>query len=187
MIMGLAINWWAAGILSFATFFYAVIYTVWLKRSTAQNIVIGGAAGAFPPVIGWTAVTGDPFALLPWLMFALIFIWTPPHFWALSLITNEDYEKAGVPMLPVVHGEARTRRDILLYTIALAAVSALFIPLGFSSPLYLIGAGVLNGIFLIGAVQLCRRQDRQTARRLFGYSILYLFAHFGLLMLPPIL
>ena len=124
MIMGLGVNVLAAAILAGSIFFYAVIYTVWLKRATPQNIVIGGAAGAFPPLIGWAAVTGDV-STLPWLMFGIIFLWTPPHFWSLALFMEADYAKAGVPMLPVVAGEAATRRQILLYTLVLVPVSLL--------------------------------------------------------------
>ena len=181
--MGLTANWWAAGILAFATFFYAVIYTIWLKRATPQNIVIGGAAGAFPPLIGWTIVTGDPFHPLPWMMFALIFLWTPPHFWALSLITHTDYKKAGVPMLPVTHGEARTRLEIVIYTVALVTLSSAFVLLGYNSWLFIAGATLLNGLFLIGAGRLYIHPSRSAARQLFGYSIFYLFLFFTLLMI----
>ncbi len=127
MLMGLALNWMAAGILAFAIFFYAVVYTMWLKRSTPQNIVIGGAAGAFPPMIGWAAVTGDV-SLQSLILFAIIFLWTPPHFWALALYKNEDYKRAGVPMMPVVAGALKTKWQMLLYAVALMAVTPLSLP-----------------------------------------------------------
>lgn len=183
-IIGLASNWWAAALLAFSIFFYSVVYTIWLKRHTAQNIVIGGAAGAFPPVIGWLAVTGDAAALLPWLLFLTVFLWTPPHFWALALYRNEDYKTAKVPMLPVTAGKTSTKRQMLFYTVILVATT-LAIPfatesLGFAS---LVAAGLLGGLFLLHAVRVLRTDDDKVAMRMFGYSILYLFALFLSLLL----
>ncbi|RMH53096.1 MAG: protoheme IX farnesyltransferase [Alphaproteobacteria bacterium] len=174
----------AAGLLAFTIFFYAVIYTVWLKRLTPQNIVIGGAAGALPPVIGW-AVATHGMAVEPWLMFGLIFMWTPPHFWALALFTRGDYASAGVPMMTVTAGRDRTRRLILGYSLALApvAIAPAFTTVG--GPLYLLGALWLNGRFLAGALGIARRGDSEAEadgyraeRRFFRLSILYLFGHF---------
>lgn len=183
-LLGLATNWFAAFMLGFAIFFYAVVYTMLLKRTTAQNIVIGGAAGAFPPVIGWAAVTGDT-ALLPWLMFAIIFIWTPPHFWALALYRHDDYAKARVPMLPVTAGARSTKRHIMAYSVLLFLVTL--------SPV-LAGAGVVYGIlaFLLGGyflylARLVLRSDiPRDAMRLFGYSILYLFVLFSAFILDKV-
>ncbi|GIX15630.1 MAG: protoheme IX farnesyltransferase [Paracoccaceae bacterium] len=174
----------AAGLLAFTIFFYAVIYTVWLKRLTPQNIVIGGAAGALPPVIGW-AVATHGMAVEPWLMFGLIFMWTPPHFWALALFTRGDYASAGVPMMTVTAGRDRTRRLILGYSLALApvAIAPAFTVVG--GPLYLLVALWLNGRFLAGALGIARRGDSEAEadgyraeRRFFRLSILYLFGHF---------
>ncbi len=186
-LMALAVNLWAAGVLLFATFFYAVIYTVWLKRSTDQNIVIGGAAGAFPPVIGWVAVTGDPFHILPWLMFLLIFLWTPPHFWALSLITSEDYKRAKIPMLPVTKGEARTRRDIVVYCVLICALSGAFWYAGYQNLIFTIGFAFFNVMFLLGGVALYIKKTKDIAKRLFAYSIAYLFLVFALFILISIM
>jgi len=185
VMLGLATNWLAGGLLAFTIFFYAVIYTIWLKRSTPQNIVIGGAAGAFPPMIGWVAATGS-FSLESVLMFALIFMWTPPHFWALALFMNSDYSKAKVPMLTVTHGRRVTRAHILVYTIALipVALGAAFTSIG--GPVYLGVALVLNTLFLIGAWRIWRRpEDAAEAdkyaveKRFFGLSLAYLFGHFA--------
>lgn len=199
MLMGMAVNWLAAGLLAFTIVFYAVVYTIWLKRWTAQNIVIGGLAGALPPVIGWAAAAGSA-PLNAWLLCAIIFMWTPPHFWALSLYTSEDYAKAGVPMMPVVAGAASTRRQILIY-------SLLFTPLclapaftGLGGPIYL-GVAASGGIvFLILAVRLARshageaagqrnddglydvRAGAKDARNLFAFSILYLTLLFATLL-----
>ena len=178
----------AAGLLAFTIFFYAVVYTMWLKRSTPQNIVIGGAAGAFPPMIGWAVATGGV-SVESVLMFALIFMWTPPHFWALALFMNSDYENAGVPMLTVTHGRKATRAHILVYTVLLTllAVGAAFTSIG--GPIYLAVAVVLNALFLTGAVRLWRRDedmataDRYSAeKKFFRLSLLYLFAHFGAIL-----
>ena len=177
LVLGLASNWLAAGLLAFTIFVYGVVYTIWLKRSTPQNIVIGGAAGALPPVIGWAAVSGS-LSIEPLLLFAIIFMWTPPHFWALALFRNEDYTRAGVPMMPVVAGEAETRRQILIYAVLLAPLGVLPVFIGMSSLLYgAVAAGLgLNFIRLSRA--LMRSPDDAAARRLFGFSIVYLFLLF---------
>jgi protoheme IX farnesyltransferase len=172
-LMSLTINVLAAS-LSFAGFVgYVGVYTIWLKRRTPQNIVIGGAAGAVPPLVGWAAVTGQ----VSWLavyLFALVFFWTPPHFWALSLLMKEEYAKVGVPMLSVVRGEAETRRQILLYTVLLYAVSQLPFCAGGLGAVYLVASLVLGGAFIGGAVLLQRRADRATALRLYLFSLAYL-------------
>ncbi|MEO1138649.1 MAG: heme o synthase [Pseudomonadota bacterium] len=185
VMLALATNFLAAGLLAFTIFFYVVIYTMWLKRWTPQNIVIGGAAGAFPPIIGWAAATGSV-SVEAILMFALIFMWTPPHFWALALFTRTDYDQANVPMLTVTHGRRATRVHILAYTVLLAALA---VGLGFTSvggPVYLAVALYLNARFLKGAVDIWRRDepaaeaDKYLAeRKFFKASLLYLFAHFG--------
>ncbi|UAJ11817.1 heme o synthase [Polymorphobacter megasporae] len=185
-VMGLAVNWLAAGILAGSILFYSVVYTVWLKRRTPQNIVIGGAAGAFPPLIGWAAVTGDVTAL-PWLMFAIIFLWTPPHFWSLALFMEADYAKAGVPMLPVVAGETATRRQILLYTLVLVPVTILPWALGLTGWVYGSVAAVTGAIFIARAVAVYRNTATLAAemgpeKRLFKYSLLYLFLIFAALV-----
>ena len=187
-MLGLATNWYAAGLLAFTIFFYAVVYTIWLKRLTPQNIVIGGAAGAFPPMVGWVAATGSV-SLEAILMFGLIFMWTPPHFWALALFMKSDYHEAKVPMLTVTHGRAETRRQILIYTILLVPVA---LGLGFTAvagPFYLAAAIVLNAIFLKGAWDIwCRAEALAEAdayvveKRFFRFSLYYLFLHFGALL-----
>jgi protoheme IX farnesyltransferase len=189
VMLGLAANWLAAGLLAFTIFFYAVIYTMWLKRSTPQNIVIGGAAGAFPPVIGWAVATGGT-SLEPWLMFALIFMWTPPHFWALALFMRSDYDDAGVPMLTVTHGRPATRAHILVYTAALAALALWIAATPIGGPAYLIAALVLNAMFLAGAWRIWRRDETMAEadgyaveKRFFRLSLLYLFAHFGAILI----
>jgi protoheme IX farnesyltransferase len=181
-LMGLALNWTAAALLAFASFFYVFVYTIWLKRRTPQNIVIGGAAGAFPPMIGWAAVTGGaPVESI--LLFLLIFMWTPPHFWALALYRNEDYKRAGIPMLPVVAGESVTRRHILFYTLALTPLALAPYFMGMANLLYLAGAVLLHGLFILNAVQVWRETSgHSAAKKMFGYSIFYLFALFGLMM-----
>ena len=186
-VMGLAVNWLAAAILTGSIIFYAVVYTVWLKRRTPQNIVIGGAAGAFPPLIGWAAVTGDVTAL-PWLMFAIIFLWTPPHFWSLALFMEADYAKAGVPMLPVVAGERATRRQIMLYSLILVLVSILPWALGLTGWIYGGVAAATGAIFIIRAVAVWRNTAMLPAgmgpeRRMFRYSLLYLFLVFAALVI----
>ena len=177
LVLGLASNWLAAGLLAFTIFFYGVVYTIWLKRSTPQNIVIGGAAGALPPVIGWAAVSGS-LSIEPLLLFAIIFMWTPPHFWALALFRNEDYTRAGVPMMPVVAGEAETRRQILIYAVLLAPLGVLPAFIGMSSLLYGVVAAGLGLNFIRLSRALMRSPDDSTARRLFGFSIVYLFLLF---------
>jgi len=186
VLMGLATNYVAAFWLAVSILFYVLVYTVWLKRRTAQNIVIGGAAGAFPPLIGWAAATGDVTAL-PALLFAIIFLWTPPHFWALSLFVRTDYAKAGVPMLPVVAGNAVTRRQILLYTLPMVAAAIAPWAMGLTSWIYGIVAVGLNAIFLWLAVAVSMNRASEPAgmapeKRLFKYSILYLFILFGALV-----
>jgi protoheme IX farnesyltransferase len=178
MLMGLALNWMAAGLLAFAIFFYAVVYTMWLKRATPQNIVIGGAAGAFPPMIGWVAVTGN-ITLMPCLLFLIIFLWTPPHFWALALYKNEDYTRAHVPMLPVVAGENATKRQMLFYTVLLVAATLILPHTGI---LYIIGALVLGFVFLFHICRLCADGSHLWAKKTFGFSILYLFLLFTLMI-----
>jgi protoheme IX farnesyltransferase len=187
LLMGVATNWFAAAILAASILFYVLVYTIWLKRRTPQNIVIGGAAGAFPPVIGWAAATGDV-TLLPLLLFTLIFLWTPPHFWALSLFVRSDYAAAGVPMLPVVSGARVTRQQIALYTLPMAAAAVAPWPLGLAGALYGVAAAALSLAFLILSLQvLTNRATEPTGmapeKRLFAYSIVYLFAIFGALVL----
>lgn len=189
LVMGLAVNIPAALILALSICFYVFVYTVWLKRRTPQNIVIGGAAGAFPPVIGWVAVTGSV-DLVPLVLFGIIFIWTPPHFWSLALWANEDYRRAGVPMLPVVAGAKETRRQILLYTIVLVPLTLVPYLMGFSGLPYGITAGLLGLVFLERVFRVITdRQDAQgnsltgdvPAKAAFKYSVLYLFVLFGAL------
>lgn len=182
ILLGLATNWVAAAILALAILFYIIVYTMWLKPRTAQNIVIGGAAGAFPPLIGWAAVTGD-IAPLPIALFALIFFWTPPHFWALALFVKTDYANAGIPMLPVVAGEQATRRQIWLYTGIMGASALAPVALGLTGVIYGTTAVILTGIFAMFAFQVYRRRETDPAlmgpeRRLFKFSILYLFLMF---------
>ncbi|MAC73731.1 MAG: protoheme IX farnesyltransferase [Marinovum sp.] len=184
VMLGLAANWFAAGFLAFTIFFYVVIYTIWLKRSTPQNIVIGGAAGAFPPMIGWAVATGGV-SVEGLLMFALIFMWTPPHFWALALFLGDDYDNADVPMLTVTHGRRTTRVYILVYTVLLALIA---VGTGFSAIgglVYLSTAIVLNIWFVIGAVKIWQRSEADSAadqflveRKFFKLSLFYLFALF---------
>jgi protoheme IX farnesyltransferase len=181
MLMGLAVNWLAAGILAFAIFFYAVVYTQWLKRATPQNIVIGGAAGAFPPLIGWASVTGDV-SLYPAVLFLIIFLWTPPHFWALALYRSGDYARAGIPMLPVTAGADETRRQILFYTYLLVPVTMLPVFMGEAGLLYAVVALPLGALFLLHARALKLQRTDAAARKLFLYSILYLFCLFAGLM-----
>ena len=188
LMLGLAANWFAGLFLAFTIFFYVVVYTIWLKRWTPQNIVIGGAAGAFPPMIGWACATGG-ISVESVLMFALIFMWTPPHFWALALFMKDDYSNAGVPMLTVTHGRPATRKHILVYTLVLAplAVALGFTPIG--GPVYLATALVLNGWFILGAVRIARRDETQAEadkyraeKAFFRFSLAYLFLHFGALL-----
>ncbi len=187
MFMGLVANWWAAGLLAFATFFYAVIYTQYLKRSTSQNIVIGGAAGAFPPVIGWVAVTNNPFMVEPWILFAIIFLWTPPHFWALALINNDDYKRAQIPMLPLTHGDQNTRWQMFAYTFILFIFSLMPYFFGAAGMLYLLSAFILSLLFIISSIQVLKLKTNKSAGLMFGYSIFYLFALFTFLIIDRIL
>ena len=205
MFLGMAVNWLAAGLLAFTIVFYAVVYTMWLKRWTAQNIVIGGLAGALPPAIGWAAATGSA-PLNAWLMVAIIFFWTPPHFWALSLYVTTDYAKAGVPMLPVVKGARETRKQILLYSLVLVPLCLTPVLTGLGGPFYLAVAALGGAVFLVLAWRVFaskagdaadpRAEDRalyevteddkaagaKAARNLFAFSILYLFALFAALL-----
>lgn len=185
LVMGLTINLMAAALLAFTIFFYAVVYTMWLKRRTPQNIVIGGLAGALPPVIGWAAVTGT-IAFEPLVLCALIFLWTPPHFWALALVKAGEYEGVGVPMLPVVAGPEATRRQILYYALAVAPLGLAPTLLGFAGLLYGGAALVLGGVFVTLAVRLLRRRDNRAARQLFAFSIAYLFLLFALLLVERV-
>ncbi len=180
-VMGVAVNWTAAALLALTIAFYVFVYTMWLKRRTPQNIVIGGAAGAFPPMIGWAAVSGDV-SVSSIALFAIIFMWTPPHFWALSLYRRGDYERAGVPMLPVVAGERETRRQILIYTICLVPVTLMPTLLGVTGLMYFAGAAGLGALFLVCAVRVWFDHSDRTARLMFGYSILYLFLLFLLML-----
>jgi heme o synthase len=180
--LGLFVNELSAALLAFTIFFYVVIYTVWLKRSTPQNIVIGGAAGALPPMIGWTAVSGS-LAIEPILLFLIIFFWTPPHFWALSLYRREDYVRAGIPMLPVVAGEQETRRQILLYTLILGPLGVLPFAFGYAGPVYGVAAAAMGAIMI--ALGLRVRNERvqyKASKQLFAFSILYLFLLFAMLL-----
>ena len=188
VMLGLAANWFAAAFLAFTIFFYAVVYTMWLKRSTPQNIVIGGAAGAFPPMIGWACATGGV-SIESLLMFALVFFWTPPHFWALALFMKEDYHNAGVPMLTVTHGRQATRRHIFVYTLVLAAFALALGLTSIGGPLYLAVAVVLNALFIHGGWTILRRTEDQAVadgyraeKSFFRLSLAYLFAHFAALL-----
>jgi len=182
VVMGLALNSVAAALLAMTILFYVFVYTIWLKRRTPQNIVIGGAAGAFPPIIGWAAATGE----IAWgaiALFAIIFFWTPPHFWALSLSRTDEYAAAGVPMLPVVSGLYETKRQILLYTLVLWPVTVAPWLLGVAGDLYAAGTLLLNAIFTVTAVQVCRDDGDRSARRMFAFSLLYLFLIFSMLLM----
>ena len=190
MTMGVLVNWVAAALLAFTIFFYVAIYTMWLKRRTPQNIVIGGAAGAFPPMIGWAAVTGTV-SLESIVLFAIIFMWTPPHFWALALFRSGDYEKVGVPMMPVVAGERETRRQIMIYSALLVPVTLLPGLMGFAGALYMgatvvLGAGFLAFAFRVWRTSPGAAQDK-AAKGLFAYSILYLFLVFSLLLVERLI
>jgi protoheme IX farnesyltransferase len=193
VMLWLASNLLAAGLLAFTIFFYAVVYSMWLKRLTPQNIVIGGAAGAFPPMIGWAVATGGV-SIESALMFALIFMWTPPHFWALALFMKDDYSKAGVPMLTVTHGRKSTRAHVLVYTILLVpvALAAAFTSIG--GPVYLAISAVLNAGFLYGAWRIWRRDEAaaeadayRVEKQVFRFSLYYLFLHFGAFLLEAAL
>jgi len=186
ILMELATNALAAILLAVSILFYVLIYTVWLKRRTAQNIVIGGAAGAFPPLIGWVAATGR-IELLPVFLFAIIFLWTPPHFWALSLFVRSDYAAAKVPMLPVVAGVAATRRQILIYAIIMAAAAVAPWPLGLTGWLYGAASAILGAVFVVFAIAVAANKATEPKemgqeKRLFAFSILYLFVLFAALV-----
>ncbi|MFN3722671.1 MAG: heme o synthase [Paracoccaceae bacterium] len=193
VMLALAANLFAAGLLAFTIFFYAVVYSMWLKRLTPQNIVIGGAAGAFPPMIGWAVATGGV-SVESALMFGLIFMWTPPHFWALALFMKEDYHKAGVPMLTVTHGRKETRRQILIYTVLLAPVSVWAALTTIGGPFTLAVAVVLNGVFLKGAYDIWKRPEVQAEddkyaveKKFFKFSLVYLFVHFAAFLVEALL
>ena len=189
LTLGILVNWYAGALLAFTIFFYVVIYTLWLKRWTAQNIVIGGAAGALPPVVAWVAATGS-IAPEPLLLFLIIFFWTPPHFWALALFRSDDYARAGVPMLPVVAGPDATRLQILLYTILLVAIAAAPWPLGYFDAVYGVVSLALGAGMLWFATEVFRKRERSQSlranRKLFAFSILYLFALFATLGLEAV-
>jgi heme o synthase len=181
--LGLLVNLLSAALLAFTIFFYVVIYTVWLKRSTPQNIVIGGAAGALPPMIGWAAASGG-LAVEPLVLFLIVFFWTPPHFWALALYRAEDYARAGIPMLPVVAGERETRRQILLYTLILSPLGVAPWLLGYAGPLFGVAALALGAVMIALALRVHNeRVGYGASKQLFGFSILYLFLLFAMLLL----
>jgi heme o synthase len=186
MTLGILVNWYAGALLAFTIFFYVVIYTMWLKRWTAQNIVIGGAAGSLPPVVAWVAATGS-LSVEPLLLFLIIFFWTPPHFWALALFRSDDYARAGIPMLPVVAGPDATRLQILLYTIVLVAIAVAPWPLGYFDAIYGVTSLVLGAGMMACAIHVYRRRERaeslRATRKMFAFSILYLFALFATLLL----
>jgi protoheme IX farnesyltransferase len=192
-MLGLFANAFAAGLLAFTIFFYVVVYSMWLKRLTPQNIVIGGAAGAFPPMIGWSIASGGV-SIESVLMFLLIFVWTPPHFWTLALFMNQDYSKARVPMLTVTHGMRSTRKHILVYTIALSILATAMAFSAVGGPLYLIVCLPLNVWFLIGSFKIMNRTEKvsladnfKVEKKVFVFSIFYLFAHFVLIGIETIL
>jgi protoheme IX farnesyltransferase len=189
LTLGVLVNWVAGALLALTIAFYILVYTMWLKRRTPQNIVIGGAAGAFPPMIGWAAVTGG-ISIESIVMFAIIFMWTPPHFWALALFRSGDYARAGVPMLPVVAGEEETRRQIVIYSALLVPLAVTPAVIGLGGAAYGLISTVLGAIFLSLALSLWRADDDvqriQIARRLFGFSILYLFGLFAVLLVEHV-
>ncbi len=191
LIMGLAVGWLAAAILALSIVYYAVVYTIWLKPRTPQNIVIGGGAGAFPPMIGWVAVTGDVTAM-PILLFAIIFFWTPPHFWALALFVQSDYAKVGIPMLPVVKGQKATRRQILIYSILLVPIAAAPWLIGGTGVVYGVAAIALTLAFLFLSLPVAFREavdgdGMKPEKRLFVFSVFYLFALFAALVVDRLL
>ncbi len=189
LVLTVLVNPVAGALLAFTIFFYVVIYSMWLKRWTPQNIVIGGAAGAFPPIIGWASVTGSV-SLESIVLFLIIFMWTPPHFWALALFKSDDYARAGIPMLPVVSGVAETKRQILLYSLLLAPLGVLPAILGFATPAYGVLAGLLGVAFVVLAIRVFRMDAADTsmkaAKRLFAFSILYLFLLFAMLLVERV-
>jgi protoheme IX farnesyltransferase len=190
LVFGVLVNWFAAGLLAFTIFFYVFVYTMWLKRLTPQNIVIGGASGAFPPMIGWAAVSGD-ISLAPVLMFLIIFFWTPPHFWALSLLRTDDYARAGIPMLPVVAGLDETRRQILIYSLVLAPIGLSPTLFGFAGLAYGAVALVCGALMIALAWRVYRERTgpaaASAAKRLFTFSLLYVFALFAALLADNLL
>lgn len=186
VMMGLSINLTAAALLALTILFYVFVYTIWLKRRTPQNIVIGGAAGALPPVVGWAAVTGD-ISIFAMVLFAIIFVWTPAHFWALALYRTGDYAKAGVPMLPVVSGTRSTKLHIMGYSLALFPVAVSPAVMGYTSLFYGLCAALLSSLFLIAAFRVLRQKDDRPARQMFGFSILYLFLIFVALIVDRII
>ncbi len=185
LLMTLATNWVAGALLTLANLFYVFVYTIWLKRSTPHNIVIGGAAGAFPPMIGWAAVTGD-ITLVPILLFALIFFWTPPHFWALALVKRDDYAAAGIPMLPNVKGDTHTKWQMLIYTLILLPLSLSLFAVGAAGQYYAAIAGGLGLLFIGHAVRVLLAPDNRGAGAMFAYSIFHLFALFAVLIFESI-
>ncbi len=185
MTMGVAVNWTAASLLAFANLFYVLVYTMWLKRRTPQNIVIGGAAGAFPPMIGWAAVTGDV-SMASSMLFCIIFFWTPPHFWALSLFANEDYKRANIPMLPVIKGDRATKIQMMVYTLLLVPLSLTPYMLGVAGIGYGITAFILSVFFLFTNCRVLVDKTDKSARAMFGYSVFYLFALFLALMIDKV-
>ncbi|MGH6737214.1 MAG: heme o synthase [Methyloceanibacter sp.] len=186
LCLGLMVNWVAGGLLALTIAFYVFVYTMWLKRTTPQNIVIGGAAGAVPPMIGWAAATGS-IGLEPFVLFLIIFMWTPPHFWALALLRTRDYARAGVPMLPVVHGADETRRQILIYSLILAPLGMAPAVIGLGGLLYTVMASILGAFFVVFAVDCYRERQGEAgdraAKHLFAYSVLYLFLLFAALLI----
>jgi protoheme IX farnesyltransferase len=189
LLLGLASNWLAAGLLAFTIFFYVVVYTMWLKRRTPQNIVIGGLAGAMPPMVGWAAAS-NAVSLESAVLVAIIFMWTPPHFWALALLKSDDYARAGVPMLPCVAGEDETRRQILLYSLALAPLGVAPALIGLGGPFYLAVSAIVGAVFVYRAVVVWRVREgaaaRRAAGRLFAFSLLHLFALFFVLLVEKL-
>ncbi|MEL6325232.1 MAG: heme o synthase [Pseudomonadota bacterium] len=186
-LLALSSNYLAAGLLAFTIFFYVIVYSMWLKRSTAQNIVIGGAAGALPPVVAWAAVSGD-MPVAAWILFAIIFLWTPPHFWALALYKEGDYARAGIPMLPNVAGHDATRRQILIYSVLLALSGIAPVAVGMGGFVYLAVAVLMGGYFVKLAVDLLRadKNDKGPAKKLFAYSIVYLFGIFAAVLVEDL-
>ena len=186
-LLALASNYVAAGLLAFTIFFYLVIYSMWLKRLTPQNIVIGGAAGALPPVVGWAAISGSA-PIEAWILFGIIFLWTPPHFWALALYREGDYARAGVPMMPVVKGERSTKRQIFIYAVILALAGAAPYFVGMAGPFYLAVASALGAWFVWLSFGVLRSEpgEKELPKRLFGFSILYLFAIFAAILIEDL-
>lgn len=185
LTMALAVGWAAASLLALANGFYVFVYTMWLKRRTPQNIVIGGAAGAFPPMIGWAAASGD-MTLASLSLFAIIFFWTPPHFWALALFANEDYKRAKIPMLPVVAGEKNTKIQMLIYTLVMLPASLGPYFLGIAGLAYAATASILSLFFIYTALKVLRSEGDKKPRQMFGYSVFYLFALFLALMIDKV-